>query len=70
MQKKTVYPEWVQQYRTKGTTVKNSNWPRHQSRQKSIAFPKQYGIESLSTVSRILGNIHETTLNTFMISLA
>ena len=59
-----------------------------------MAFPKQYGIESLSTVSRILGNIyeemfrelekeeraghfrkgflriHETTLNTFMISLA
>ena len=24
MQKKTVYPEWVQQYRTKGTTVKKS----------------------------------------------
>ena len=24
-----------------------------------MAFPKQYGIESLSTVSRILGNIDE-----------
>ena len=42
MQKKTVYPEWVQQYRTKGTTVKKvgNNFYLYKRTSKRVAGKK------------------------------
>jgi len=62
MKREKVYPEWVQQQRTKGTTVKKVGntyylYKRTSKRvpgKKNTVFPRQYGIRVRMTGKKLL----------------